>query len=235
VSPSIDYISVFLQSEIISTPFGQIFLLILAGAAVHTLFLVVNFVAVKFICRLPERELKAALIMSSHKTLPVAVTVISYFPESVGPQGLLTIPCIVSHIVQLFIDSFIVAKMASKEENRLAAEKAAEVRSLLCDCLPMRSCMAVSTSLCPPWSGILTLSLHFGIVCFHTCKEWGVMATICAMALQCVLRGCKAAATISTAVAGEAADGGIERFSSQREHCRAACRPSGAGVHACDW
>ena len=48
------------------------------------------------------------------KTLPVAVTVISYLDEAVwGGHGLIAIPCIVGHVSQLFIDAAIAARWAA--------------------------------------------------------------------------------------------------------------------------
>jgi hypothetical protein len=49
--------------------------------------------------------------------------IISYFdPASVGNLGLMTIPCIVFYIMQLFIDSFITNTWASKYERFAAVE-----------------------------------------------------------------------------------------------------------------
>jgi hypothetical protein len=67
-------------------------------------------------------ELKAVLIMGSQKTLPVCVTIISYFPPSFGVEGLLTLPCIMGHVVQLSIDAVIVSRWATLEEERIQAE-----------------------------------------------------------------------------------------------------------------
>lgn len=51
--------------------------------------------------------------------------IISYFdPASVGNLGLMTIPCIVFYIMQLFIDSFIANTWASKYERFAAVEAA---------------------------------------------------------------------------------------------------------------
>lgn len=111
------------QDSITSTPFGQICLLILAGAALHVAFLAINYVATALMLRLPPREFKAVLIMGSQKTLPVSVTIISYFPAAFGAQGLLTLPCIVGHMVQLFIDAVIVSRMAAAEDARQLADK----------------------------------------------------------------------------------------------------------------
>lgn len=53
----------------------------------------------------------------------IPAVIISYFdPASVGNLGLMTIPCIVFYIMQLFIDSFIANTWASKYERFAAVE-----------------------------------------------------------------------------------------------------------------
>lgn len=53
----------------------------------------------------------------------MTAVIISYFdPASVGNLGLMTIPCIVFYIMQLFIDSFIANTWASKYERFAAVE-----------------------------------------------------------------------------------------------------------------
>lgn len=50
--------------------------------------------------------------MTSQKTLPVSVTVIGFL-GAVGEEGLMTIPCIVAHMSQLFIDAYIASRWAN--------------------------------------------------------------------------------------------------------------------------
>ncbi|EOD22741.1 hypothetical protein EMIHUDRAFT_195074 [Emiliania huxleyi CCMP1516] len=52
----------------------------------------------------------AIVIMGSQKTLPMAMTVLSFFPPSLGEPGLIALPCIVSHLLQIFADAFLVAR-----------------------------------------------------------------------------------------------------------------------------
>jgi hypothetical protein len=110
-----------LQDHIKSTSFDQICLLILAGAALHLTFFTVNYVVVRYVLRLSLTQQKAFLIMGSQKTLSVCVTILSYFPASFGTLGLLTLPCIMGHMAQLFIDAFIVSRWATFEEKRIQA------------------------------------------------------------------------------------------------------------------
>lgn len=67
--------------------------------------------------------------MSSQKTLPVSVTVISFL-GGVGEEGLMTIPCVIGHLSQLFIDAYIASRWGSEDEatgsNKTARVAAAE-------------------------------------------------------------------------------------------------------------
>jgi sodium/bile acid cotransporter 7 len=110
-------------------------LLLLPGLAAiveHLIFLTFNIV-VSWLLRFPEQERKAIIIMCSQKNLPTAATIISYFdPNSVGNLGLITVPCIVFYIMQLFIDSFIANTWASKYErlSQVEAQYKAELSAL---------------------------------------------------------------------------------------------------------
>lgn len=112
------------QDDITGTPFGQICLLILAGIAIHVVYLAINVGAAKWLMRLPLRDFKAVVFMASQKTLPIAIAVIAFLPESkFGSQGLLTIPCIIGHLSQLFMDAFFASRMAAAEEERQEKKK----------------------------------------------------------------------------------------------------------------
>eukprot|EP00879_Flechtneria_rotunda_P018174 GHRR01019062.1.p1 GENE.GHRR01019062.1~~GHRR01019062.1.p1 ORF type:complete len:396 (+),score=106.21 GHRR01019062.1:378-1565(+) len=101
---------------------GGVLLAAFAAILLHFVFLFVN-VLVSWLLRFPELERKAIIIMASQKNLPTAAVIISYFdPESVGNLGLMTIPCIVFYIMQLFIDSFVANTWASKYERLSAIE-----------------------------------------------------------------------------------------------------------------
>jgi hypothetical protein len=89
----------------------------LAAIVLHFVFLFFN-ILVSWLLRFPEKERKAIIVMASQKNLPTAAVIISYFdPATVGNLGLMTIPCIVFYIMQLFIDSFIANGWASKYER----------------------------------------------------------------------------------------------------------------------
>jgi hypothetical protein len=58
----------------------------------------------------------------------VALTVVAFLPESAGEEGLLVIPCVVAHIAQLFIDSYIASYWAAKTTDANGGSKEEEVR-----------------------------------------------------------------------------------------------------------
>ena len=62
--------------------------------------------------RLPLAERKAAVILSSQKTLPVALSVITFLPVTLGSHGLMALPCIISHFCQIVMDGLVAAKWA---------------------------------------------------------------------------------------------------------------------------
>jgi solute carrier family 10 (sodium/bile acid cotransporter), member 7 len=107
-----------MQEDITGTPFAQICLLILVGVGIHVVYLALNYTVSKVI-RLGLRDHIAVVIMASQKTLPIAIAVISFLPaKKWGRSGLLTIPCIIGHVSQLFIDAAIANRWANEEERR---------------------------------------------------------------------------------------------------------------------
>lgn len=107
--------------ELKGTSAGTIFAVIFAAIMLHLLMLAINYTATHFIgVSGPERT--ASVMMSSQKTLPVAMTIISYLPEDVfGSPGLIAVPCIVCHITQLFMDAPLASRLAIAHDARLAA------------------------------------------------------------------------------------------------------------------
>eukprot|EP00878_Enallax_costatus_P021897 GHUV01023208.1.p1 GENE.GHUV01023208.1~~GHUV01023208.1.p1 ORF type:complete len:388 (+),score=105.85 GHUV01023208.1:827-1990(+) len=124
------------REVLVEQEIGDVLMAALAAILLHFVFLFFN-ILVSWLLRFPEQERKAIIIMCSQKNLPTAATIISYFdPAAVGNLGLITIPCIVFYIMQLFIDSFIANTWSSKYERIAAVEasykeqlKALEARS----------------------------------------------------------------------------------------------------------
>jgi solute carrier family 10 (sodium/bile acid cotransporter), member 7 len=107
---------------------------------VHVVYLAANALAARLL-RMDAYTTRAVLIMTSQKSLPVSVTIIGYLPRSLGSAGLLTVPCIVGHISQLFIDAFLAGRMASRDERSAAraAGSTGRVRNCVCGVLA-RAC-----------------------------------------------------------------------------------------------
>ncbi|KAL0536644.1 hypothetical protein IC582_025602 [Cucumis melo] len=55
-----------------------------------------------------RRNVSAVLLVASQKTLPVMVAVVEQLRGALGESGLLVLPCIAAHIIQIIIDSFLV-------------------------------------------------------------------------------------------------------------------------------
>jgi sodium/bile acid cotransporter 7 len=105
----------------------NIFVIVVAGVTLHMFFLAMNWVMTTPVLRLPEAERRAVLLMTSQKTLPVAVTIIAYLDETRwGGHGLIAIPCIVGHVSQLFIDAYIASIWAGKDPKGIDAANAAK-------------------------------------------------------------------------------------------------------------
>ena len=65
---------------------------------------------------------RALILCGSQKTLPIAVTVLNALaPMMHGPVGLAVIPCVVSHLLQIVIDSFVVQRWR-REGQKPAAQ-----------------------------------------------------------------------------------------------------------------
>jgi solute carrier family 10 (sodium/bile acid cotransporter), member 7 len=89
--------------------FGSIVACFGIGTAIHLIYLGINLLGTKFLkLKIPER--KAVVILASQKTLPVSVTIIDLLPDAMGSKGVMVLPCILSHFVQILIDGYIVAQ-----------------------------------------------------------------------------------------------------------------------------
>jgi sodium/bile acid cotransporter 7 len=85
---------------------------VLAGLGIHGLYLLLNSGASALLRLAPEAK-KAVVILASQKTLPVAMTVLAFLPEStVSAQvkGLIAIPCITFHLGQIFVDAVLATR-----------------------------------------------------------------------------------------------------------------------------
>ena len=72
-----------------------------------------------------EGERRAVVLVGSQKTLPIAVTVLGQLAAVLpGPMGIAVIPCVVSHLSQILMDSFLVSwwlKQDARDKPQLRA------------------------------------------------------------------------------------------------------------------
>ena len=62
---------------------------------------------------------RACVLVGSQKTLPIAVTVLNGLaPQIGGSVGLAVIPCVVSHLVQIVMDSLLVSQWLKQDANK---------------------------------------------------------------------------------------------------------------------
>eukprot|EP01023_Acetabularia_acetabulum_P024134 TRINITY_DN2338_c0_g1_i10.p1 TRINITY_DN2338_c0_g1~~TRINITY_DN2338_c0_g1_i10.p1 ORF type:complete len:356 (-),score=17.94 TRINITY_DN2338_c0_g1_i10:1405-2472(-) len=106
------------QQTIMHSDVINILLLVVTGVILHFVFFGLNYFAVKAIGWEKDTQ-RAVILIASQKTLPVAVTIISYFGAGIGNKGLITLPCIFAYLAQLFIDSFIVSRWVAGDAKTI--------------------------------------------------------------------------------------------------------------------
>ncbi len=87
-------------------------LMLLSGLVIHVLYLLLNNGACRLL-RLQIEARKAVVLLASQKTLPVAMAVLAFLPESAvsaEARGLIAIPCITFHLGQIFLDAVIATR-----------------------------------------------------------------------------------------------------------------------------
>eukprot|EP00117_Sycon_ciliatum_P027660 scpid83563/ scgid22422/ len=100
----------------------------------HFVLLTINSLA-SLILRLEAPVRKAVVILCSQKTLAVALSVLSFFPASLGDQGLMAIPCIIAHLVQIVNDAILVSVWVAYDRRQELKRTNAEAT----DAQPMNS------------------------------------------------------------------------------------------------
>ena len=94
----------------------SLLILVVSGLAIHALYLLLNG-GVCVLLRLEAAARRAVVLMTSQKTLPVAMTVLAFLPDSVvSPEqkGLIAIPCIVFHLGQIFADAVLATRWGNQ-------------------------------------------------------------------------------------------------------------------------
>lgn len=96
-----------------------------AGIALHLVFLAFNLTATAALQlgRTANDDglaiRRACVLVGSQKTLPIAVTVLNGLaPQIGGSVGLAVIPCVVSHLVQIVMDSMLVSQWLKQDAQK---------------------------------------------------------------------------------------------------------------------
>ena len=96
------------------------------GIVLHFSFLCMTYFPARRLFPLAER--KAVVILGSQKTLPVALSVISFLPLALGSHGLMSLPCIISHFCQIVMDGVVAARWAEYvDDNEYSVEQQEQV------------------------------------------------------------------------------------------------------------
>lgn len=102
-------------ADIKALEFYSLLVLLATGISLHLILLLFNFILLRGVLGkklVPNYEFKAVVISASQKALPVCVSIIAFLDsKEVGSHGLITIPCILTNCMQLFIDSYVATKL----------------------------------------------------------------------------------------------------------------------------
>jgi len=95
------------RATLLQQSVADIMIIIAIALAQHLIYLVFN-TLLAWPLKLGVKEYVAVVIMSSQKSAPVAVTVITYLTNDATQQGLFAIPGLCGQILQIFVGSFLV-------------------------------------------------------------------------------------------------------------------------------
>jgi sodium/bile acid cotransporter 7 len=112
---------------IIALDAGSLIGVVATAICLHVFFLcAINASLTPFSKSFPLEMRKAVVILGSQKTLPVSMAVLAYLPEELGEKGTIAVPCILGHLSQLLIDSYVATKWGEIEELKEAEGNDAE-------------------------------------------------------------------------------------------------------------
>ena len=86
-----------------------------SGLAIHGLYLLLGLGSCRLL-RLPLPLTKAVVLQVSQKTMPVALTVLTFLPLPVATKGLMAIPCVTTHLGQIVFDALIATRWARRAD-----------------------------------------------------------------------------------------------------------------------
>ncbi|CAE7314279.1 BASS4 [Symbiodinium natans] len=106
------------QPKIISTDSFDLSCALGIAAGIHLVYRIVGYFSATAAV-LEPREWVTVVLMSSQKSLPVCVSVMSALPAELrANSGLMIVPCIMAHASQLIIDSILAVRWEVKEEKQ---------------------------------------------------------------------------------------------------------------------
>jgi sodium/bile acid cotransporter 7 len=114
------------RSVIVQQSAGEIVCLIVATVLQHCFYLAYNYILLRQIGIFPLKQMIAVLIMASQKSSPVALAVVTNIASDDNDRGLLTIPCVIGQLAQIFIGSFIANRFALIVDEQGRKEAKAE-------------------------------------------------------------------------------------------------------------
>jgi sodium/bile acid cotransporter 7 len=100
------------RAVIIQQNVGEIVCIVIAVVSQHCFYLAYNYILLRQIGVFPLKQMIAVLIMASQKSSPVALAVVTSIASTDDEKGLLTIPCVIGQLAQIFIGSFIANRFA---------------------------------------------------------------------------------------------------------------------------
>jgi predicted Na+-dependent transporter len=101
------------QEVVLSTAACQLLWMLFTSIAIHAIFLALTFMA-GILFRVSSQNFRALVISGSEKNLSACLGIIAVLPlKEFGSVGQLTIPCIMAYVTQLFVGTYVAAKMAA--------------------------------------------------------------------------------------------------------------------------
>jgi sodium/bile acid cotransporter 7 len=108
---------------IVALDAGSLIGVVATAICLHVFFLcAINAATKPFPKSFPLEMRKAVVILGSQKTLPVSMAVLASLPEELGEKGTIAVPCILGHLSQLLIDSYVATKWSEIEELKETEE-----------------------------------------------------------------------------------------------------------------
>ncbi|MEW6750050.1 MAG: bile acid:sodium symporter [Candidatus Latescibacterota bacterium] len=92
-------------------------LIVVFGLGIHVVYLLLNDGGARLL-RLPPPARTAVVLLASQKTLPVALTVLAFLPIPPETKGLVAIPCVTTHLGQIFFDAVLATRWGHAAARR---------------------------------------------------------------------------------------------------------------------